>query len=158
MLAAYHRLEEFTEFVSEVVEAILTPKMIYFIMPKNYGNVHLYLLANRNLKEAEAANIFKQMVSIVQHCHSKGVVLRDIKMGRFVFVDKSKTIVKLESLEDAVLLTDPNNDSLDDKHGCPNYVSPEKADILRTKYTNYPGKATDIWSLGIILYTMLVGR
>jgi len=63
----------------------------------------------------------------------------------------------LETLEDAVALPEGGDDGLSDKHGCPNYVSPEKADILRTN-TKYPGKATDIWGLGIMLYTMLCGR
>jgi len=66
-------------------------------------------------------------------------------------------LLKLESLEDATLLMDPSNDSLDDKHGCPNYVSPEKAQTLKTNL-RYPGKASDVWCLGVILYTMLSGR
>jgi serine/threonine protein kinase len=157
MLAAYHRVEEPSSLVNQVVEAIMTPKVIYFIMPKNYGNVHSYVLANKKLGEAEAANIFVQMVMAVQHCHSKGIIIRDIKLGKFVFTDKARRCVKLESLEDVVILADPNNDNLDDKHGCPNYVSPEKAEMLKNN-SKYPGKATDLWSLGVILYTMLAGR
>uniref|UniRef100_A0A182NNX6 Protein kinase domain-containing protein n=1 Tax=Anopheles dirus TaxID=7168 RepID=A0A182NNX6_9DIPT len=64
------------------------------------------------------------------------------------------TQLKLESLEDAVVLDDPAEDLLQDKRGCPAYVSPE---ILRAN-TTYSGKAADMWSLGVILYTMLVGR
>lgn len=62
--------------------------------------------------------------------------------------------LKLETLEDAVVLNDPENDLLHDRRGCPAYVSPE---ILRA-HTQYSGKAADMWSLGVILYTMLVGR
>ncbi len=36
-----------------------------------------------------------------------------------------RTELKLESLEDAVVLEDPQDDILSDKHGCPAYVSPE---------------------------------
>ncbi|CAH2104979.1 unnamed protein product [Euphydryas editha] len=64
------------------------------------------------------------------------------------------TTLKLESLEDAVVLDDPEEDLLQDKRGCPAYVSPE---ILRAHRT-YSGRAADMWSLGVILYTMLVGR
>jgi serine/threonine protein kinase len=65
-----------------------------------------------------------------------------------------RTTLKLESLEDAVVLDDPEEDLLQDKRGCPAYVSPE---ILRAHRT-YSGRAADMWSLGVILYTMLVGR
>ena len=66
----------------------------------------------------------------------------------------SRTEVKLESLEDAVVLEDYADDLLSDKHGCPAYVSPE---ILRSN-TQYSGRSADMWGLGVMLYTMLVGR
>lgn len=61
--------------------------------------------------------------------------------------------MKLESLEDTYIL-EGNDDSLSEKHGCPAYVSPE---ILNAS-GSYSGKAADVWSLGVMLYTILVGR
>lgn len=71
-----------------------------------------------------------------------------------IYLLYSRTQLKLESLEDAVVLDNPEEDLLQDKRGCPAYVSPE---ILRAN-TTYSGRAADMWSLGVILYTMLVGR
>lgn len=62
--------------------------------------------------------------------------------------------IKLESLEDSIVLEDVTNDMLTDKHGCPAYVSPE---ILQTS-SKYSGRAADMWGLGVMLFTMLIGR
>lgn len=42
---------------------------------------------------------------------------------------------------------------LADRHGCPAYVCPE---MLQPG--SYSGPAADLWSLGVILYTLLVGH
>ena len=73
------------------------------------------------------------------------------KLSLFLF--SYRTTLRLESLEDAVVL-ESEDDLLTDKHGCPAYVSPE---ILRTN-SQYSGRAADMWGLGVMLYTMLVGR
>ena len=65
-----------------------------------------------------------------------------------------RTLLRLDSLEDACVLDDESNDELTDKHGCPAYVSPEILNAGRS----YSGRAADIWSLGVMLYTILVGR
>lgn len=53
------------------------------------------------------------------------------------------------------MLDDDDDDVLRDKQGCPAYVSPE---ILERAQSGYSGKASDQWSSGVMLYTMLIGR
>jgi tribbles-like protein len=115
--------------------------------------LHSYVRSKKRLRESQAVALFEQIVSAAAHCHENGVVLRDLKLRKFVFKDPERTQLKLEGLEDACVLDD-DNDLLEDKHGCPAYVSPE---ILDTSHT-YSGKAADSWSLGVMLYTMLAGR
>ena len=63
----------------------------------------------------------------------------------------SRTRLKLHTLDDAHL--QDGTDVLTDRHGCPAYISPE---MLQPG--SYSGQAADLWSLGIILYTLLVGH
>ncbi|KAJ7332223.1 hypothetical protein JRQ81_014403 [Phrynocephalus forsythii] len=115
--------------------------------------MHNYVRRCKRLPEPEAAALFRQMAGAVGHCHQHGVILRDLKLGRFIFADGGRSKLLLENLEGSCVLSGPD-DSLEDKHGCPACVGPE---ILRSK-GSYSGKAADIWSLGVALYTMLVGR
>ncbi|XP_077192132.1 tribbles homolog 3 [Paroedura picta] len=138
--------------VARVEEVILGDQNVYVFFPPGKGDMHNYVRSCRRLAEHEAAPLFRQMAEAVAHCHRHGIVLRDLKLRKFVFADRDRSHLMLENLEDAYLLPGPD-DSLEDKHGCPAYVGPE---ILCNR-GSYSGKAADVWSLGVVLYTLLVG-
>ncbi|XP_071958652.1 tribbles homolog 2-like isoform X2 [Antedon mediterranea] len=142
------------ENINQVLEILLGDSYAYAFFERGYGDMHSHVRSNRKLPEDEAKQYFKQIVAAVAHCHSLGVVLRDLKLRKFVFRDSQRTRLKLDKLDDAYLLENVEVDAMSDKHGCPAYVSPE---ILTTS-TTYSGRCADVWSLGIMLYTMLVGR
>lgn len=153
LIAAHYRLDS-EPHVSSLHEVLLGDRYLYLVFPRSHGDLHSYVRQRRRIREPEARRLFKQVAETVRACHKEGIVLRDLKLRKFVFADAQRTELKLESLEDAVILDEVENDWLHDKRGCPAYVSPE---ILRAG-AHYSGKAADMWSLGVILYTMLVGR
>ncbi|XP_074656078.1 tribbles homolog 2-like [Tubulanus polymorphus] len=153
VLSAYWRID-YHDNINDIVEIIVGETNAYVVFERSYGDLHSYVRDRRRLKEDEVSRLFGQIAAAVACCHDNGIVLRDLKLRKFVFKDKEKTQLKLESLEDVCVLEDENNDCLVEKHGCPAYVSPE---ILHMN-KNYSGKSADIWSLGVMLYTMLVGR
>jgi len=151
-LASYFRVDAHAH-INHIHEILLGDTKAYCIFPPSHGHLHSYVREKRRLRELEAQRLFYQIVKAVDHCHDNGIILRDLKLRRFVFKDRERTEVKLESLDDACILDD-SDDTLVEKHGCPVYVSPE---ILHSN-VRYSGRAADVWSLGVMLYTMLVGR
>lgn len=63
----------------------------------------------------------------------------------------------METLDSAHVIQKNCTDILYDKHGCPAYVSPEILEST-TASIGYSSKCADVWSLGVIAFTMLVGR
>ncbi|XP_006636051.3 tribbles homolog 1 [Lepisosteus oculatus] len=139
--------------ISQIKDIVLGDQKAYVFFEKDFGDMHTFVKGCKKLNETQASGLFRQIVSAVSHCHQSGVVLGDLKLRKFVFADEKRTHLKLESLEETHVL-EGEDDSVSHKHGCPAYVSPE---ILNATST-YSGKQADVWSLGVMLYTLLVGR
>lgn len=152
-LSAYWQVDAHDN-ISSISEIILGETKAYVFFEHHHGDLHSYVRQKKKLREEEATSLFRQIAAAVKHCHDCGVILRDLKLRKFVFKNKERTEIRLDSLEDACVL-DTEDDRLSDKHGCPAYVSPE---ILNNGIPTYSGRAADMWSLGVMLYTILVGR
>ncbi|XP_075873453.1 tribbles homolog 1 [Nelusetta ayraudi] len=140
--------------VAGIRDIILGERRAYVFLDKDFGDMHTYVKGCRRLDEEHACGLFRQVALAVAHCHQNGVVLGDLKLRKFVFADEKRTQVRLESLEDCRVLEEPADDAMSDTHGCPAYVSPE----ILSSSAPYSGRMADMWSLGVMLYTMLVGR
>ena len=57
---------------------------------KTYGDLHEFLKSKKMLTEAQAAPLFRQIVDLVKHSHRQGIVLRDLKLKKLVFVDSER--------------------------------------------------------------------
>nr|XP_045012805.1 tribbles homolog 3 [Jaculus jaculus] len=152
VLEPYARLPTH-EHVARPTEILLGTQLLYTFFAQSHGDLHSLVRDRRCVPEPEAMVLFRQMAAALAHCHQHGLVLRDLKLCRFVFANCERTKLVLENLDDACVLTGPD-DSLWDKHACPAYVGPE---ILSSRPT-YSGKAADVWSLGVALFTMLAGH
>lgn len=136
--------------------SIQASKSAYVFFEPHFGDLHSYMKEKKRLEEAEAKHIFRQCVQAVMDCHDNGIIIRDIKLKKFVFLDKEKTRIGLANLEDCLILdNDVTDDYIKSQQGCPAYVSPE---VLNSSQSSYSGRLSDSWSLGIILYTLLIGR
>lgn len=159
-LEAYYIMNDYTsvyKYKELLYDQESRTSHVYAIFEPHYGDLHFYMKEKKKLNEPEAKFIFKQCVEAVNDCHMNGIIVRDIKLKKFVFVNPERTKVVLANLEDCLILDeDTPNDFIKSQQGCPAYVSPE---VLNSHpRISYSGRLSDSWSLGIVLFTLLLGR
>ena len=125
----------------------------YYYMVEEYcsgGDLFDYIQKEKFFTEKKAGMIFNQLLSAVNHLHKKNIVHRDLKPENIVLIEeKNKDIfIKLIDFGTSITIKGKN---LTQELGTIYYIAPE------VFMNNYNEKA-DVWSCGIILYTMLCGH
>uniref|UniRef100_A0A8C2WIN9 Serine/threonine-protein kinase PLK n=1 Tax=Cyclopterus lumpus TaxID=8103 RepID=A0A8C2WIN9_CYCLU len=107
------------------------------------------LKARKVLTEPEVRYYLRQIVSGLKYLHEQEILHRDLKLGNF-FVSESMEL-KVGDFGLAAKL-EPAGNRRKTICGTPNYLSPE---VLNKQGH---GCESDIWALGCVMYTMLLGR
>nr|XP_029714683.1 ovarian-specific serine/threonine-protein kinase Lok isoform X2 [Aedes albopictus] len=117
------------------------------------GDLLNRIIQNKYLPEQNAKLFFLQMCHAVKYLHAKDITHRDLKPDNILLEnDDEETLLKVSDFglskfvqKDSVLRT---------LCGTPLYVAPE---VLLTGGRGSYTRKVDIWSLGVVLYTMLSG-
>ncbi|XP_033000053.1 ribosomal protein S6 kinase alpha-2 isoform X2 [Lacerta agilis] len=128
-------------------------KYVYLVMELMRGGELLdRILLQKCFSEREASAVLCTITKTVNYLHSQGVVHRDLKPSNILYMDESGNpdsiricdfgFAKQLRAENGLLMTPCYT---------ANFVAPEV--LKRQGYD----AACDIWSLGILLYTMLAG-
>uniref|UniRef100_A0A7S1SVZ9 Protein kinase domain-containing protein n=1 Tax=Tetraselmis chuii TaxID=63592 RepID=A0A7S1SVZ9_9CHLO len=133
-------------------EVFLTENFIGISMEyASGGDLFDYTVKRGGLKEDEARWFFQQLICAVDYMHTKGVANRDMKLENSLLTGHAKPLLKI--CDFGYSKSDQNDSVPKSKVGTYLYVAPE---VISDR--NYNGKNADIWSCGVILYSMLVGQ
>lgn len=135
--------------IVKLYEVIDSTRTLYLVMEyASGGEVFDYLVAHGRMKEKEARAKFRQIVSAVQYCHQKQIIHRDLKAENLLL--DSEMNIKIADFGFSNEFVP--GQTLDTFCGSPPYAAPELFKGLK-----YEGPEVDIWSLGVILYTLVSG-
>ncbi len=129
-------------------EVIDTSETLFFILElADRGDLLDFINERKYLSERLARGFFSDLVKGMDHCHSKGVVHRDLKCENLLL--DSHMRLKISDFGFARKF----DGNLRTFCGSFAYAAPEV--ILGNPYD---GPLADIWSMGVILYAMVTGR
>lgn len=124
----------------------------YLVMKYIEGRTLKNLLSERSLALGEIMRIMSPIADALDYAHRQGVLHRDIKPSNII-IDVNGTpyltdfgLARMAQLGESTL-------SHDMLLGTPHYISPEQAMGSREL-----DNRTDIYSLGVVLYELVVGR
>lgn len=144
------------ENVIELLDVFDTPTYVFLVFELCVnGELFDHLEREERFSEKKARRIMKQVFEALKHCHSKGVIHRDIKMEN-ILLDEDQNI-KLTDFGFAKILQP--RERLYDLCGTPGYLAPEllKAGMMERDESEGYGLEVDVWACGVTLYTLLAG-
>ncbi|KAG1676910.1 hypothetical protein FOA52_014786 [Chlamydomonas sp. UWO 241] len=104
----------------------------------------------RRFTERQAAYMLREILRTVSQCHTKGIIIRDIKPDNFLFAGPGDND-PLKMIDFGLSAYCQEGEYLEEKAGSFLYVAPE---VLKQHYDT----KADLWSTGIVAYELLTGR
>ncbi|CAG9316177.1 unnamed protein product [Blepharisma stoltei] len=135
-------------------ELVISSDTFYLVFEFMAGENLFKRLKRKYINEQLAANYTKNLLEGLEYCHNIGILHRNISLENMLFVSKKEdTSIKLNDFgftwRKNMKQTQSNEFTKDESEL--KYLAPETFEGI------YNDKS-DIWSLGIALYVMLIGR
>jgi tetratricopeptide (TPR) repeat protein len=145
--------------IARIYDGGLTPaRQPFFVMELVPGIPITRFCDERQLGIAARLELFVSVCQAVQHAHQKGIIHRDLKPGNILVIEVDgrptpKVIDFGVAKATEQKLTELSFADVGAIVGTPMYMSPEQADPTTADIDT----RTDVYSLGVILYELLVG-
>lgn len=115
------------------------------------GELFDFLTNHGRLSSREALVFFKQIVYGLNYAHTLSIIHRDLKLENILIQSLTPPLIKIADWGMATFAAP--SVLLETSCGSPHYASPEIV-----SGSEYQGSAIDVWSCGVILYALLVGK
>ena len=133
------------------------PDMLRLVMELVKGTELLDLILSRSsFSEPEAKPIVAQVASAIAYLHEKSIVHRDIKPENVLILTETANTVRLLDFGLSKMIGADMGSVAKTFVGTPCYLAPE-VEMLSSRQGTY-GHEVDCWSLGAVVYVMLVAR
>jgi eukaryotic-like serine/threonine-protein kinase len=123
----------------------------YYTMDYIEGRDLGALIGKEGMEQRQAAILALKVARALAHTHSKHIIHRDLKPGNIIVDEMGEPVLTDFGLACDVRATEDGNL---EAAGTPEYMAPEQVQGRLDRV----GPGTDIYSLGALLYEMLVGR
>ncbi|KAI9665078.1 MAG: hypothetical protein M1821_006526 [Bathelium mastoideum] len=147
----HHHRQFFHPHICRLYEVIITEHLVWLVLEYCPGDeLYNHLIEHGRMEPAKVQKIFTQLIGAVSYVHNKSCVHRDLKLEN-ILLDKHENV----KLVDFGFTREYEGKSsyLQTWCGTVCYSAPEML-----KGEKYAGEKVDVWSLGIILYALLVGE
>jgi calcium-dependent protein kinase len=141
-------------YVVRIVDHVEDLTYVYIVMTFcSGGDLMKYIANDKGFSERTASELFLSMLAGVAHCHSRGIMHRDLKPDNFLLeaptTSAREARLRIADFGLAARISSPSEE-LTEVVGSPFFMAPE---VISKSYT----LAADCWSLGVNLYLILSG-